>query len=73
MSDPTDNLLREIEQLRYALEGRTMSCAWCNAQAKKQDELKLALIDFLNWNKGSHGRKWLKAKERIEALLGVKL
>lgn len=47
MSDPTDNLLREIEQLRNALQGRTMSCSWCNTQAKKRDELIEAVQTFV--------------------------
>lgn len=32
------NLEREIEELRQALTGRTMSCAWCNDTAKQRDE-----------------------------------
>jgi hypothetical protein len=47
MSDQVDELLREIETLRDALQGRTVSCAWCNAQAKKQEELIEAVQTFV--------------------------
>lgn len=38
MSDQVDELLREIEELRNALKGRTMSCVFCNNTAKERDE-----------------------------------
>lgn len=31
-------LERKIAELRQALTGRTMSCAWCNDTAKQRDE-----------------------------------
>jgi len=38
MSNQVDKLLREIEELRNALKGRTMSCVFCNNSAKERDE-----------------------------------
>ena len=38
MSDQVDELLREIEELRNALKGRTVSCDFCNNSAKERDE-----------------------------------
>lgn len=39
MSDQVDDLLREIETLRDALKGRTVSCSMCNYTAKQRDEI----------------------------------
>ena len=38
-NDRVAELLREIEQLRYALQGRTLSCGYCNQQAKDTKKL----------------------------------
>jgi len=38
MSDQVDKLLREIQELRNALKGRTVSCVFCNNTAKERDE-----------------------------------
>ena len=72
MSDPTDNLLREIEQLRYALEGRTVSCAQCNYTTQRHDELIEAVQVFVRLSKGTHGRQWIKAMDNMCRLANVK-
>lgn len=61
MSDQVDELLREIETLRDALQGRTVSCSMCNYTAKQRDELIEAVQLFVRLDNGTHGRKWLKA------------
>lgn len=43
-NDRVAKLLREIEQLRNMLQGRTMSCSACNAMAKQQDAVRKALM-----------------------------
>lgn len=57
MTDRVDELLREIETLRYALQGRTMSCSFCNQTAKERDELKAQLqnVQFLHDNMMTRG------------------
>lgn len=67
-----DQLLREIETLRDALSGRTMSCAWCNYTAKQRDELIEAVQLFVRLNKGTHGRQWIKAMDNMCRLANVK-
>lgn len=47
MSDQVDELLREIETLRDALQGRTVSCSMCNYTAKQHDELQSAVRKFI--------------------------
>lgn len=47
MSDQVDELLREIETLRDALQGRTVSCGQCNELAKERDELRSAVRKFV--------------------------
>lgn len=48
MSDQVDELLREIETLRDALQGRTVSCGQCNELAKERDELKFLYESMMN-------------------------
>lgn len=38
-ADTVVNLMRQIEVLRDALKGRTMSCSFCNQAAKERDHL----------------------------------
>lgn len=47
MSDQVDDLLREIEELRNALKGRTVSCVFCNNTARERDELRSAVRKFV--------------------------
>lgn len=72
MSDQVDDLLREIETLRDALQGRTVSCSMCNYTAKQRDELIEAVQLFVRLNKGTHGRQWLKAMDNMCRLANVK-
>ena len=72
MSDQVDELLREIETLRDALQGRTVSCSMCNYTAKQRDELIEAVQLFVRLNKGTHGRQWLKAMDNMCRLANVK-
>lgn len=72
MSDQVDELLREIETLRDALQGRTVSCSMCNYTAKQRDELIEAVQTFVRLNKGTHGRQWLKAMDNMCRLANVK-
>lgn len=37
-NDRVAELLREIEQLRNALQGRTVSCGQCNMLARQRDD-----------------------------------
>lgn len=43
-NDRVAELLREIEQLRNALQGRTVSCVFCNNSAKQLDAVRKALM-----------------------------
>lgn len=45
--DRIDELLREIEELRDALKGRTVSCSFCNQTSKERDELRSAVRKFV--------------------------
>lgn len=72
MSDQVDELLREIETLRDALQGRTVSCSMCNYTAKQRDELIEAVQLFVRLNKGTHGRQWIKAMDNMCRLANVK-
>ena len=72
MSDQVDELLREIETLRDALKGRTVSCSMCNYTAKQRDELIEAVQLFVRLNKGTHGRQWIKAMDNMCRLANVK-
>lgn len=72
MSDQVDELLREIEELRDALQGRTVSCSFCNYTAKQHDELIEAVQLFVRLNKGTHGRQWIKAMDNMCRLANVK-
>ena len=49
-ADTITQLMRQIEVLRDALQGRTVSCGQCNAMAKERDELKAQLqnVQFLH-------------------------
>jgi len=38
-ADTVVNLMRQIEVLRDALKGRTMSCSFCNQAAKDREHL----------------------------------
>ena len=67
-----DQLLREIETLRDALKGRTVSCSLCNYTAKQRDELIEAVQLFVRLNKGTHGRQWIKAMDNMCRLANVK-
>jgi hypothetical protein len=45
-ADTVVGLMRQIEVLRDALKGRTVSCATCNFIAKQREELCEAVRDF---------------------------
>lgn len=45
-ADTITQLMRQIEVLRNALQGRTMSCSQCNYMAKRHDEICEAVRDF---------------------------
>jgi len=46
MAPSDDDILREIEELRNALKGRTVSCSCCNWNAKRHDEMCEAVRHF---------------------------
>lgn len=80
MSDQVDELLREIETLRDALQGRTVSCSMCNYTAKQREELIEAVQTFVRLNRiigrssdgyGSNLRMWRKAMDNMCRLANV--
>lgn len=50
-ADTIVNLMRQIEVLRDALKGRTMSCSHCNYMSKRHDELCEAVRAFAEQEK----------------------
>lgn len=72
MSDQVDELLREIETLRDALKGRTVSCSDCEHLVQERDELIYAIRAFVDLNRGTHGRQWLNAYNAMCKLANVK-
>jgi len=68
-------LLARMKGLRARLDGRTMSCEFCNDTAQRlakaeaeAQELRAAIGEFLKWDKGSHGGRWAKALHRLHKI-----
>ena len=86
MTDHIDQLLHLIQQLRdrlhaaeadaaewkQACSGRTVSCGQCEHLVQERDELIYAIRAFVELNKGTHGRQWLKAMDEMCRLANVK-
>lgn len=68
MSDQVDELLREIETLRNALKGRTVSCGQCNTLAREIEDLKhqMKQRDCIACNSFLTGNGWC---DRHKAML----
>lgn len=68
MSDKVDELLREIEELRDALKGRTVSCGQCNELARQIEDLKQQMQqrDCIACNSFLTGNGWC---DRHKAML----
>jgi hypothetical protein len=75
-ADTIAQLIRQIEVLRSALTGRTMSCEWCNSTAKQLAQaeaeaglLRAAIVEFVKWDSnGQQTRRWVDAKNRLHNL-----
>jgi hypothetical protein len=72
-------LLARMKGLRARLDGRTMSCEFCNdtaqrlAQAEAEAHtLRAAIVEFAKWDKGSHGYKWSKALKQLHEIAEAK-
>ena len=71
-ADTITQLMRQIEVLRDALQGRTVSCSLCNYTTQRHDELIEAVQVFVRLSKGTHGRQWFEAMDNMCRLANVK-